>query len=1402
MYDPNTKESGDNKDKNGLLKYGRTSAPDSDADDFQPGKKRKTGVDRPGGDAPVVEDYTVGWVCALPLEMAAAKGMLDQLHPNLPWQDPADHNSYVLGQVQGHNVVIACLPAGIYGITPAATVAKDLLRTFKSIRFGLMVGIGGGVPSRKHDIRLGDIVVSQPAETSGGVIQYDRGKTVQEGEFQRTGSLNAPPQVLLAALGRLQADHMIEDSRVPQFISELISKSPKIIKKKFSHQGALYDCLFQAEYDHVDSDSTCDECDPKQKIQREDRDDTNPVIHYGNIASGNQVIKHGKTRDKLSKDLGVLCFEMEAAGLQDFPCLVIRGVCDYADSHKNNRWHEYAAITAAAFAKELLSVIPPNRVLQEKLIPQLVSDPDLHRLVSNTNTAISAQTQKQEVRYESQKQVDCHQTFKTSAYEKFKNINPDRVPGTCKWVLEHPRYQTWQQSRHDDLLWISADPGCGKSVLAKSLIDGELQSTNHHIACYFFFKDNDDQNNLATALCALLHQLFNFQPFLIRHAIAAFEKNGEKLQTEVDELWRIFIATTTDDQAINVTCVLDALDECCIDDRRKIIQFLTNFHKRQTTSTRKSQLKFLVTSRPYQDIESEFRNIPEPQTIRLAGEEKNADISEEINLVVHDTVLKAGREYQLDQDMQGILRTKLLGTPNRTYLWLHLMIKELPYLDKITKRAFQKDIDSLPQSVEQAYERILSRHSNGHRKKVQTLLHIVVGARQPLTLIELYVAYQLATELPNADRHDDLELDHIHFKLRIRDLCGLFVFINDNRVYLIHQTAKEFLVQRIIHPSPANNRWKHSLYKPHSDAIMTQICVQYLSFRDIQDNRFPAGRRETDTSTTQYPFLEYSATHWPSHLRDANPPKDVLQKQILQLYNMQDGRFETWVSIFWQTNYQYKARGGLNNVNAGDGFDGNALYIASFRGHDKIVQMLLNKGADVNAQGGDYGNALQAGSLEGHDKIVQMLLNKGADVNAQGGDYGNALQAGSLEGHDKIVQMLLNKGADVNAQGGEYGNALQAASYEGYHNIVQMLLDKGADVNAEGGEYDNALYIASFRGHDKIVQMLFNKGADVNAEGGDYGNALQAASYEGYHNIVQMLLDKGADVNAEGGYYDNALYIASFRGHDKIVQMLLNKGADVNAEGGYYDNALYIASFRGHDKIVQMLLNKCADVNAQGGEYGNALQAASYEGYHNIVQMLLNKGADVNAQGGRYGNALQAASLEGHDKIVQMLLNKGADVNAQGGEYGNALQAASYEGYHNIVQMLLDKGADVNAEGGEYDNTLYIASFKGHDKIVQMLLNKGADAASSGGHDNIVQMLLDKGADVNAQGGRYGNALQAASSGGHDNIVQMLLDKGADVNAEGGRYGNALQAASEGGYENIVQMLLWQCSLGCIIPSL
>lgn len=305
------------------------------------------------------DDYTVGWICALPLEMAAAKLMLDAIHPSLPLPS-TDQNTYILGNIGEHNIVIACLPSGAYGTISAATVAMQLLFSFHSIRFGLMVGIGGGVPSSHADIRLGDVVVSQPADTSGGVIQYDLGRALSGGQFQRTGMLNRPPKILLTALATLQAHHLTEDSRILEFISNIQVKTPR--RAANFARPSQEDCLYQADYEHGAS-NTCINCDQSKLILRPSRGHEEPVIHYGLITSANQVVKDSKHQDQLAQSLGVYCVEMEAAGLMaDFPCLVIRGICDYADSHKNKEWQGYAAAVAAAYAKELLLVVPINQI--------------------------------------------------------------------------------------------------------------------------------------------------------------------------------------------------------------------------------------------------------------------------------------------------------------------------------------------------------------------------------------------------------------------------------------------------------------------------------------------------------------------------------------------------------------------------------------------------------------------------------------------------------------------------------------------------------------------------------------------------------------------------------------------------------------------------------------------------------------------------------------------------------------------------------------------------------------------------------------------------------------------------------------------------------------------------------
>ena len=301
------------------------------------------------------EEYSVGWVCALPIELAAAKLMLDEEHQR-PGQDLKDSNLYTLGRIGEHNAVIACLPAGQMGNNSATVVAMQMKSAFPSIRFGLMVGIGGGVPSGEADVRLGDVVVSQPHMGHGGVVQYDFGKTTPSG-FVLTGFLNMPPTILLHAIANVRSNELIGRSGLSRYLSRLSDLA------MFKRDNAGPDILFEASYNHTGG-TTCGSCSKDMVVNRQLRGNQEVVVHYGTVASGNQVMKDAATRDIVSSEFGgVLCFEMEAAGLMNnFPCLIIRGICDYADSHKNEKWQAYAAGTAAAYAKEVLSVIPALEV--------------------------------------------------------------------------------------------------------------------------------------------------------------------------------------------------------------------------------------------------------------------------------------------------------------------------------------------------------------------------------------------------------------------------------------------------------------------------------------------------------------------------------------------------------------------------------------------------------------------------------------------------------------------------------------------------------------------------------------------------------------------------------------------------------------------------------------------------------------------------------------------------------------------------------------------------------------------------------------------------------------------------------------------------------------------------------
>ena len=312
-------------------------------------------------------------------EYVAACELLDEEYPPLPTVSSHDSNVYTLGRIGDHHVVVACHPNGRYGIASAATVAKNMLRSFESVRIGLIVGIGGGAPSQKNDIRLGDVVVGCPTMgRTGGVLSYDFDKAVH-GEFEITGSLNIPPPILLTTLNRLEMLHERKGHRIAETVRKMVRKNPRV-RKRYQYPGQEKDRWYESSYCHIDAsvncDSACNRTVPPM-IQRKQRSigSEEPVVHYGIIASADQLMNDAVVRDRMCQKHEVACFEVEAAGSSDaIPCVVIRGICDYSDSHKDDEWHGYAAATAASYARELLQNMSGSGVIEHIRVLDQVSN--------------------------------------------------------------------------------------------------------------------------------------------------------------------------------------------------------------------------------------------------------------------------------------------------------------------------------------------------------------------------------------------------------------------------------------------------------------------------------------------------------------------------------------------------------------------------------------------------------------------------------------------------------------------------------------------------------------------------------------------------------------------------------------------------------------------------------------------------------------------------------------------------------------------------------------------------------------------------------------------------------------------------------------------------------------------
>ncbi|KAL8343422.1 hypothetical protein RB598_004658 [Gaeumannomyces tritici] len=1193
-------------------------------------------------------NYTVGWICAISTEYTAARSFLDEKHDRPTFVSPHDGNDYTLGRMGGHNVVIAVLPDGEYGTNSAAAVAKDMLHSFPNVRIGLMVGIGGGAPSSKNDIRLGDIVVSSPANGKGGVYQYDMGKAIQGQGFQHTGFLNKPPRVLSAAVNGLKSDYA-EGHGIVKTIQQILAQK-KRLKRTHGRPDPGSDRLYTSTKIHEDQakpcESICGDCeyDLITRSHRDAEEVDDPAIFYGLIASANQVMKDATLRDRLADGENVLCFEMEAAGLMNhFPCLVVRGICDYSDSHKNKAWQGYAAMTAAAYTKDLLIRILPNKIEAEKKISEVLSN------IEHCMQVLGSKLDKKE------DQAILDWVAPDDYGSKQSCTLRLRQPGTSQWLLDREEFKTWLGGDGGSL-FCRGIPGAGKTILTAVVVDHLLAQR---------VADNDGSAiGVAFLYCSFSHREKQGPEDLLLSVLKHFSQGLQSLPDSVKTLHQTHREARTRPLLPEiVSClesilkqykrsfiVVDALDQCPTSCRPKLLTTL--FHLRDIRGT-----NIFATSRPCHEIDSGFF----PKVSVLEIEADATDVKQYLDAHMSELPHFVSKQ----PDLQDLIKQAIVRAVCGMFLLAQLYLSSLRGMQ--SPRQIKDALVDKKRTYEKLYGDTMKRiESSDQARFAKKALKWVVCARRPLTTSELLHA--LAVN-PGDTALDEDNIPEMHGVISACD--GLLTIdVGSDVVRLIHYTAYEYLT----------NGSSNGIL-PDAEADIARICTTYMSFDDFERG-FCATDADLEARLSKHPLYRYVARNWGYHAREASlPPSDSRLQSFLSSAAKTESAGQAMMAIKEQSPWPGYSQEAPRRV--------TGLHLAARFGAADIVSDLLTRreAGDCDAQDSHRQTPLMWAAILGNLEIAQMLLRAGADPNLKDKDGRTPLSLAAENGFTDVVKELLKEerltmGGD--SQRDEVGRLpLSWAARNGHVDVVRVLLERSS---LEGGEADNPLLWAILQENEAVVKTILE--AALREAGPGWGEgiapkALCLAAELGQVSIFSHLTSAlGGDVNCRGDNGKTPLMEAAFRGHDDMVAELLRLGADHRIRDQIGRTAFSRAAELGQDAVVSLLLLHApakADVDCADTNDRTPLSLAAGNGHEAVVHALLGLEGDVvsvDAQDTAQQTPLFWAARNDHIDIVKLLLDTGkVKVDAATLCGRTALSEAIVASNMAMVKMLQEHGA-------------------------------------------------------------------------------------------------------------------------------
>lgn len=902
-----------------------------------------------------------------------------------------------------------------------------------------------------------------------------------------------------------------------------------------------------------------------------------------------------------------------------------------------------------------------------------------------------------------QEEETALQKFYIASYEEFRHRNVSPEEGTCTWIFEHPQYREWINQDQSSLLWVSADPGCGKSVLASFLVNHFRQTIEPPaLACHFFFRDDSQaQRSAETALCSVIHQLLSAKPNFINYAVDEVQAKGDNLTKELSSLWDIFVSIIDNESCGTIYLILDGLDECEEKSLKRLLKLLRELHKRKM---RNGFLMTIVTSRPYQWIRATLDDAP---TIRLKTEDCLDAIDADVHRVINVRIDRFGSRTGTSHDARlENIRRALSQKADRTFLWITLV---LDIMDSDSCQSFEElnaIVDSANKELESIYEKILSRSK--HPEKARKLLSIVLAASEPLTLEQLDLAFAIQSEHKRLE--DVYSSRFVSVDNGIRDACGMFLRVSDGHVVLVHQTAREFLLTKAsalpsanpkaghiwsrkrrdrdslrgsasnassTDPSPfkdgvGSSRWQGSFSTEDCILLMAGICISYLLLEEFRlqedemswldssnhgpDNVVLSTRPRLLALEASEPFSHHCFVHWAAYYARIQSRAPTAMRERVMLLLSDAYRLAVWVPF---SKSYGPARRNYHKARFDYDFPRSTIGRAWYLGF-AFPELHSNERAMNGPDRNGYVPLFYA-ALNGNPSFLSTLIDEGAHVDGLYTQKARPLFAAVAEGDVESVKILLEAGAGVNIQD-EEGRTPLFACYEA--STMHLLLDHGVDVSHKNFARITACEEALRSGSKVMLEVLLSRGFTFDQLGGI--SLLFDAIQQGSSGAVEILLDADPKILDSSGNMGKALGLAIRERDREILSILLKQGTNQrinyaaminSAKATPYDELpLHFAARMCDQAIVLLLLENGADVRIRDGHGRTALatllrrtvtQARTVEDAIQVADILLKFDADVNALDDRGRTPLHLGLNAGtNPEILDFLLTQGADILA------------------------------------------------------------------------------------------------------------------------------------------------------------